>query len=316
VEALEMAATSTLNEVIDFDASNVVNGALDNLEVYESGKTCGPDGTHAANGHGSDGQQSPGPENNGHADKGVNGSNGSDRSGGIADLYELLQISPFAGSETIHRIYRFLAARYHPDNPSTGNADMFHKVKTAYDVLSNPERRAKYDALRSGELRAATPLSSTLDFMDDIEGEINRRLALLAVLYARRRTSPHYPEVTLSEVESYMGFPRDYLDFTTWYLVKKGYVQKADNSDFTLTVSGVDYVESQRAQVPILNRLLTSGHIRTTVATDERRYSGIERRQNLPDTRAIKTERRANKRDRRMSTLEVHGFEPGLTVID
>ena len=56
-----------------------------------------------------------------------------------------------------------------------------------------------------------------------------------------------------------MGFPRDYLDFTTWYLSKKKYITKADNSDFTLTVEGVDFIETQRATVPLLDRLLTNG---------------------------------------------------------
>ena len=54
-----------------------------------------------------------------------------------------------------------------------------------------------------------------------------------------------------------MGFPRDYLDFTTWYLTQKGYVTKADNSDFALTADGVDFVESQRTSIPVLNKLLT-----------------------------------------------------------
>ncbi|HEV2133869.1 MAG TPA: J domain-containing protein [Terracidiphilus sp.] len=242
-------------------------------------------------------------ESNGH--HGHNGHNGHNGVRGFADLYELLQISPFAGSETIHRIYRFLAARYHPDNPETGNADMFHQVKTAHDVLSNPERRAKYDAARSGDIEAASPMSSAIDFMDDIEGELNRRLGLLAVLYARRRTSPRHPEVSLMEIETYMGFPRDYLDFTTWYLVKKGFVHQADNSDFTLTVAGVDYVESQRTHVPILNRLLTSGQIRTNVPAADRRINLAERRMNLPDERPIKTERRAHRFDRRINRLEV-----------
>jgi len=61
-----------------------------------------------------------------------------------------------------------------------------------------------------------------------------------------------------------MGFPRDYLDFTTWYLIKKGYITRADNSDFTLTAEGVDFVESQRVNMPVLNRMLTSG---TTVSS-------------------------------------------------
>lgn len=257
-----------------------------------------------------------------HETNGINGANGvhgaKRQNGvhGIADFYELLQVSPFAGSETIHRIYRFLAARYHPDNPDTGNAEMFHQVKTAYDVLSNPERRAKYDAARAGEIQAATPLSSTIDFMDDIEGEINRRLALLAVLYSRRRTSPRYPEVTLMEIETYMGFPRDYLEFTTWYLVKKGYVHQADNSDFTLTVAGVDYVESQRGHLPILNRLLTNGQIRTTVVTSERRVNAVDRRMNLPDERTIKIERRINKKDRRVNKLDNRDLRFDLPELD
>lgn len=251
-----------------------------------------------------------------HESNGANGDHGSNGAKGMADLYELLQISPFAGSETIHRIYRFLAARYHPDNPETGNTEMFHKVKTAYDVLSNTERRAKYDAARSGEIKAVNPLSSTVDFMDDIEGEINRRLALLAVLYSRRRTSPRYPEVTLMEIETYMGFPRDYLDFTTWYLVKKGFVHQADNSDFTLTVAGVDYVETQRGNLPILNRLLTNGQIRTTVQEGDRRLNGIDRRMNLPDERAVKTERRVSKKDRRVNKVDIRDLEASLTMVD
>jgi hypothetical protein len=79
------------------------------------------------------------------------------------------------------------------------------------------------------------------------------------VLYLRRRTTPRCPEVSLMEIEERMGFPRDYLDFTTWYLSKKGYITRADNSDFTLTVAGVDFIETQRVNIPVLNKLLTNG---------------------------------------------------------
>jgi curved DNA-binding protein CbpA len=175
------------------------------------------------------------------------------------DYYEFLQISPNAEEETIHRVYRFLAARYHPDNPDSGNAEKFSMLTTAYEVLSNHERRAEYDARREKEQPKVVPMSRTIDFMDHMEGENNRRVAVLAVLYFRRRTNPHAPEVPLAEVEARMGFPRDYLDFTTWYLQKKGYIMRADNSDFTLTAQGVDYVETQRVNLPILNKLLTTG---------------------------------------------------------
>jgi curved DNA-binding protein len=177
----------------------------------------------------------------------------------MQDYYEFLQISPNADSDTIHRVYRFLATRLHPDNPQSGDAEMFHRLKTAYDVLSNPVRRAEYDATRQREPLEIAPWSRSIDFMDRLEGELNRRLAVMAVLYYRRRTNPSMPEVALAEIESRMGFPRDYLDFTTWYLVKKGYAAKADNSAFTLTAEGVDFVETQRAHLPVLNKMLTSG---------------------------------------------------------
>jgi len=175
------------------------------------------------------------------------------------DYYEFLQISPNADHDTIHRVYRFLAARFHPDNPETGDVDTFNMLRTAYDVLSNPEKRNEYDLACQREAPPKQPLSKHVDFMDNMEGELNRRLAVLAVLYYRRRANPYSPEVSLAEIELRMGFPRDYLDFTTWYLLKKGYVTRADNSDFTLTAQGVDFVETQRCNIPILNRLLTAG---------------------------------------------------------
>ena len=251
------------------------------------------------------------------------------------DYYEFLQISPRADSDTIHRVYRFLAARLHPDNAESGHSENFQLLTAAYNVLSDPNRRAAYDATRNHNL--PQPLSISVDFMDALDGELNRRLAVLAVLYYRRRTSPTYPEIALAEIEERMGFPRDYLDFTLWYLQKKGYIAKADNAQYTLTVDGVDFVETQRTNIPTLNKLLTSG-AGTTVehvtqvnrqATDvpapnaskasakpdsangpiilpsssehlnNRRAGKPDRRVGLPDLRVVKTERRVNTRDRR-----------------
>jgi curved DNA-binding protein CbpA len=177
----------------------------------------------------------------------------------VSNYYEFLQISPNAEPDTIHRVYRFLAARLHPDNPETGNAEKFFLLKQAYDVLSDPARRAEYDSNGETGAAPADTLSNSIDFMDSIDGELNRRLALLALLYFRRRTTPSTPDVSLMEVEGRMGFPREYLEFTTWYLQKKGYITRADNSAFTLTAEGVDFVETQRANIPTLNKLLTSG---------------------------------------------------------
>ena len=178
----------------------------------------------------------------------------------IPDYYEFLEISPQATQETIHRVYRFLAARYHPDHSATGNLEKFAQLAVAYKVLSDPAQRAEYNAQRANrDATVREPLSSTVDFMDQVQGDLNRRLAVLTILYYRRRMYPHNPEVTLAEIEERMGFPRDYLDFTIWYLTKKRYITRADNAELTLTVEGVDFIETQRTAVPLLEKLLTNG---------------------------------------------------------
>ena len=179
----------------------------------------------------------------------------------IPDYYELLEISPQASQDTIHRVYRYMAARYHPDNVETGNLEKFTQLTSAYKVLSDPNGRSEYNAQRAARQPAnRNPMSTTVDFMDRAEGDLNRRLAVLAILYYRRRIYPNSPEVSLAEIEQRMGFPRDYLDFTTWYLTKKKYIARSDNSDFTLTIEGVDFIETQRATIPLLDKLLTTGN--------------------------------------------------------
>jgi hypothetical protein len=216
-----------------------------------------------------------------------------------SDYYEFLQISRNADEDTIHRVYRFLAARYHPDNATTGNTEMFEQLKAAYDVLSDRDRRAEYDAGFITEVDVKPPLSNSIDFLDSLNGELNRRLAVLAVLYFRRRSNPRAPEVSLAEIETRMGFPRDYLDFTVWYLMKKGYITRADNSDFTLTAPGVDFVETQRTNIPVLNKMLTNGESPATSSeADDQPDSGFRPLIVLPDMTVI-ADRRATGRDRR-----------------
>ncbi|MFL6353701.1 MAG: DnaJ domain-containing protein [Bryobacteraceae bacterium] len=175
------------------------------------------------------------------------------------DHYEFLQISPNAQAETIHRVYRFLAARFHPDNPETGDPEKFLLLNRAFEVLSDPEQRAEYDAMLGKKQEQPNPVFESVDFLDGIEGEVNRRLAVLSLLYRRCRANVHDPKISLRELEALMGFPREYLDFTTWYLRTKKYITREDNSDFALTALGVDYVESNCSKLPILSRLLSAG---------------------------------------------------------
>src|SRR5258705_11566296 len=53
------------------------------------------------------------------------------------DYYEVLQVSTSAEPETINRVFRLLAQRFHPDNQTTGNEDRFRVILEAYNVLSD-----------------------------------------------------------------------------------------------------------------------------------------------------------------------------------
>jgi curved DNA-binding protein len=67
------------------------------------------------------------------------------------DYYEILGVPPDADEQTIKQQYRKLARQHHPDvNPGNKEAEeKFKSINEAYQALSNPEQRKKYDELRA-----------------------------------------------------------------------------------------------------------------------------------------------------------------------
>jgi curved DNA-binding protein len=173
------------------------------------------------------------------------------------DHYETLQISPNADPDTIQRVFRLLAQRFHPDNKETGNAARFRALHDAYSVLSVPDRRAQYDvrhqALRQERWRFVAK-GATAD--DDFELEQQLRCTVLEILYARRRAEPGTPAFSQYELTQLTGRPREHLEFTIWYLAQRKLVSRDDSSGLTITVDGVDFVENSRGAN--MKRRLTS----------------------------------------------------------
>ena len=163
---------------------------------------------------------------------------------GKQDYYEVLQVSVNAEPDTIHRIYRLLAQRFHPDNGETGSADRFHQVHEAYTVLSNPESRARYDILYHKQKQDRWRLiSSGENSENDFDLEQMGRLTVLEALYTRRRMEPETPTLLTSDLESLTGRPREHLAFTIWYLIQKKFVSKDDQSRLQISADGVEYLE-------------------------------------------------------------------------
>jgi len=67
----------------------------------------------------------------------------------MKDYYKILGVSPDASEEEIKKAYRKLAHKYHPDKKG-GSEEKFKEINEAYQVLSDKEKRARYDMARKG----------------------------------------------------------------------------------------------------------------------------------------------------------------------
>ncbi len=172
------------------------------------------------------------------------------------DYYEVLQISPRAELETIKRVFKLLAVRVHPDNPTSGDADQFRLIKQAYETLSDPSKRQAYDLALEDLAQEPLPMFELSEFAVGVDGEVNRRIGILCLLYNSRRANEDKPGLSIMDLERLMGFPREHLAFSVWYLRHKQYVGSGENSDIVILSEGIDYLESHLPTNHVAYKLL------------------------------------------------------------
>ena len=168
----------------------------------------------------------------------------------FVDFYEALQVSPNADYDTIHRVYRILAQRFHPDNQETGNIDAFRQLTEAFHILGDPEHRAAYD-VQHRELRRLTwKIFDQSNAGMGMESERRKRQGVLSLLYRKRLMSPDQASMTLKEMEDLLGVPKEHLEFSLWFLKESHALHRTDNGRYAITIKGVELAEEMNERRP------------------------------------------------------------------
>jgi len=161
---------------------------------------------------------------------------------GFEDYYEGLQLSPNADIETIERVYRILAKRYHPDNGETGDVERFSEISRAYTILSDPDQRASYD-VKYDEIRALSwQIFDQASATDSFEEDKRIFQGVLSLLYISRRQDSVNAGMGIVELERLLGCPQEHLEFHVWYLKEKGWLTRLENGKLAISSDGIDKV--------------------------------------------------------------------------
>lgn len=173
----------------------------------------------------------------------------------FVNYYEVLQLSQNADSETVERVYRLLAKRYHPDNASSGDEGRFRAIREAFDVLSDPERRARFDVRYDEHSGTRWQIFAQDEALNDHQRDQRIFHGVLSLLYAARRRDPESGGLGAMHLEETLGVPREHLEFPMWYLKRRGLIETLPSGVYAITIDGIDWLGQDDASVPD-NRLL------------------------------------------------------------
>ena len=166
--------------------------------------------------------------------------------------YETLEVSASASFETVERVFRYLAKRYHPDSADHGDIQKFARIADAYEVLGDPEKRANFDVELGKQKVAEVELVEGAGTVGDDTADRHR---LLSLFYAQRRKDIKNPGLGLNTVEQLMGIPVEVLDFHVWFFREKGWIQREEGGAISITADGVEKLEASAERQAEQNRL-------------------------------------------------------------
>ena len=126
------------------------------------------------------------------------------------DLYEILGVPRDATQEEIKRAYRRLARQYHPDvNRSHDAEERFKEIAAAYEILSDPDKRARYDRYGQGVGPMDFPFGDVADIFEAFFGAGGFGRRTVTRQTRTRAGEDLYAEVSISFEEAAFGVHRE-----------------------------------------------------------------------------------------------------------
>jgi curved DNA-binding protein CbpA len=163
----------------------------------------------------------------------------------FVDYYKIMGIRPDISAEDLGRRFHRLAKRYHPDNPQTGNRERFDLLVEAHNVLKDATKRSHYDILYKQVVGSLQPSQNDSTRGDTVGQDVDIQSKLLSVFYNRRRHNIREPGVPEIELERIFGCKIENLEFHLWYLKAKRWIERLENGMFSITVEGIDHINSE-----------------------------------------------------------------------
>lgn len=117
------------------------------------------------------------------------------------DLYKVLGLTPSASREDVHKAFRSLAAKYHPDRNPDNAAEasmMFKEVSAAFEILGDDSKRKQYDMRRDGRWHPSFSFRSR-NSVDDIFNN------MFSQFFGDQRPSGSRVRVKVTLEEAYFG---------------------------------------------------------------------------------------------------------------
>jgi curved DNA-binding protein CbpA len=172
------------------------------------------------------------------------------------DYYKVLGAAPGASANDIARRFHRLAKRYHPDNPLSGNRDLFDRLVQAHGVLRDEGKRAAYDKLHEQLVGPHPRPPEEPNHVNVVDRDVHLQENLLSILYTKRRRNIRDPGVPEIELERLLSCAPEELEFHLWYLKAKRWIERLDTGMVAITVEGIDHINAEH-QRKVTTKLLT-----------------------------------------------------------